>query len=94
MRGKILITLASLLLAFSAAAGAVPDASGYRFTNLTSANSGLCYDGVSKIVQDSRGYIWIGTFSGLNRYDGTHFKLYREKELGQSRVPTFQGCYR
>lgn len=82
MRGKILITLASLLLAFSAAAGAVPDASGYRFTNLTSANSGLCYDGVSKIVQDSRGYIWIGTFSGLNRYDGTHFKLYREKELG------------
>lgn len=29
------------------------------------------------ILQDSRGFIWIGTADGLNRYDGYKFKIYR-----------------
>lgn len=29
------------------------------------------------ILQDRTGFIWIGTKAGLNRYDGTNFKVYR-----------------
>lgn len=29
------------------------------------------------MLQDSRGYIWVGTNSGLNRFDGYGFKVYR-----------------
>lgn len=71
-----------VLLACALHAGGQARLPEYEFTHLNTSNSSLCYDGVSKIVQDSRGYIWIGTFSGLNRYDGTHFKHYRKKELG------------
>lgn len=54
----------------------------YRFTHINTANSSLSYDGISKIFQDSRGFIWIGTFKGLNRYDGTRFKVYYKQDLG------------
>jgi ligand-binding sensor domain-containing protein len=32
---------------------------------------------VYAIYQDSKGYLWIGTHDGLNRYDGYEFKKFR-----------------
>ncbi len=37
---------------------------------------GLSSSSVSSIVQDSSGFLWFGTQNGLNRYDGTSFKLF------------------
>ncbi len=54
----------------------------YKFTHLTSANDGLSYDAVKCMIQDSRGFIWIGTQKGLNRYDGTRFKVYGREDFG------------
>lgn len=56
--------------------------SGYAFTHITTKNSALSYDGISTITQDSRGFIWIGTFKGLNRYDGHSMKAYFKEDLG------------
>ena len=40
---------------------------------------------VYNILQDSRGYVWIGTDNGLCRYDGKHFKTYyHPKQRGKS----------
>lgn len=55
---------------------------GYTFTHITTKNSNLSYDGVSTIIQDSRGFIWIGTFKGLNRYDGYSMKSYFKEDMG------------
>lgn len=38
---------------------------------------GLSQINVNCIIQDSRGFIWIATRNGLNRYDGYHFITYR-----------------
>jgi signal transduction histidine kinase/CheY-like chemotaxis protein/ligand-binding sensor domain-containing protein len=38
---------------------------------------GLCQINVNSIIQDSRGFMWIGTRNGLNRYDGYKFLTYR-----------------
>jgi len=46
------------------------------FKNLTTLD-GLSQNDVNCIFQDSRGFIWIGTHDGLNRYDGYTFKVYR-----------------
>ena len=38
---------------------------------------GLSQNSVKCIYQDKTGYLWIGTWDGLNRYDGYTFKPYR-----------------
>ncbi|WP_417940746.1 hybrid sensor histidine kinase/response regulator transcription factor [Flavobacterium sp. RS13.1] len=40
-------------------------------------SSGLSNNSVATIYQDQNGYMWFGTFDGLNRYDGNDFKIYR-----------------
>ncbi|MFD1144804.1 two-component regulator propeller domain-containing protein [Larkinella insperata] len=41
----------------------------YRFMKLD-AGTGLSNNQVTCFLKDSRGYLWFGTISGLNRYDG------------------------
>ena len=41
-----------------------------------SIDEGLSNEHVTTIFQDSKGYMWIGTIDGLNRYDGERVKIY------------------
>jgi signal transduction histidine kinase/ligand-binding sensor domain-containing protein/DNA-binding response OmpR family regulator len=38
---------------------------------------GLSNNAVNAIFQDHNGYIWFGTYDGLNRYNGYDFKVFR-----------------
>ncbi len=53
----------------------------YRFDHLTTqfetVEDGLSGNTVLSLFQDSRGFLWIGTYSGLNRYDGYEVKVYK-----------------
>jgi ligand-binding sensor domain-containing protein/two-component sensor histidine kinase len=46
-----------------------------RFEQYTTAH-GLSDNQTGAIIQDSRGFIWIGSSHGLNRFDGRFFKEY------------------
>lgn len=50
-----------------------------RFTHLTT-DDGLSQNSVRAILQDHLGFIWLGTWSGLNRYDGMTFTVYQHNE--------------
>ena len=52
------------------------------FSHFNKERNGLSYDSVRDIFQDSRGYVWIGTYKGLSRYDGKRFKNYDRDDLG------------
>ncbi|HEX8060085.1 MAG TPA: two-component regulator propeller domain-containing protein [Cyclobacteriaceae bacterium] len=47
-----------------------------RFFHLTSSD-GMTHDLVNSVVKGSRGFMWIATGDGLNRYDGYGFTVYR-----------------
>jgi ligand-binding sensor domain-containing protein/signal transduction histidine kinase len=49
-----------------------------HFEHYTPAE-GLSAAQVRSILQDSFGFIWIGTPDGLNRFDGSQFNIYRHK---------------
>ncbi|HOG19847.1 MAG TPA: response regulator [Salinivirgaceae bacterium] len=39
-------------------------------------NGGLSNGAVNSIIMDSEGYLWLGTWNGLNRWDGNHIVSY------------------
>lgn len=46
-----------------------------KFDNYTK-DEGLLHSYILSILQDEEGYIWVGSYGGLNRFDGTNFKSY------------------
>lgn len=48
----------------------------FRFERMGSED-GLSQNTAFSILFDSKGFMWIGTMNGLNRYDGFEFKIYR-----------------
>ncbi|UYZ63099.1 two-component regulator propeller domain-containing protein [Hymenobacter weizhouensis] len=50
-------------------------AQNYTFGHL-SVDEGLTNSSVTSICQDSRGFMWFGTFQGLNKYDGYRITPY------------------
>ncbi|MCG2617502.1 ATP-binding protein [Terrimonas sp. NA20] len=48
---------------------------------------GLSNNSVRCIFQDHRGFIWFGTYDGLNRYDGYNFKVFRNKLNDTASLP-------
>lgn len=50
-----------------------------RFHQLT-VEDGMSQSSVHAMMQDRAGYMWFGTFIGLNRYDGYSFRKYMEND--------------
>ena len=62
----------------------VVDKSYANLDNLTFNNmnieKGISQSTVEVLFQDSKGYIWLGTNDGLNRYNGYEYKIYNYEE--------------
>ncbi|MBS1918596.1 MAG: helix-turn-helix domain-containing protein [Bacteroidetes bacterium] len=48
----------------------------FQFSRLD-ITQGLSQNEVNCIFKDSKGFLWFGTMTGLNRYDGYEFKVFR-----------------
>jgi signal transduction histidine kinase/sugar lactone lactonase YvrE len=63
----------SLLLHWIPSNAQAPD---FQFEHLTVKN-GLSSNRVLSMIQDKQGFYWIATADGLNRFDGSSFKIFR-----------------
>jgi ligand-binding sensor domain-containing protein len=50
----------------------------FSFESLKLRESELSSQKTMSIIQDSRGFLWIATQGGLNRYDGYSFRIYKQ----------------
>jgi len=66
-------TLATILFLFTYLICSTQE---YSFEQINSVD-GLSQNNVLAICKDKTGYMWFGTYDGLNMYDGIEFKTYR-----------------
>ncbi|HTY51383.1 MAG TPA: two-component regulator propeller domain-containing protein, partial [Steroidobacteraceae bacterium] len=69
------------------AAAPVPAVRPMYFQHLT-MRDGLSDGTVNAILQDSQGYLWLGTESGLDRYDGYGMRVYRRDGADAHSLPS------
>lgn len=56
-----------------------------RFTSL-SIDNGLSQSTVYDIIQDKKGFLWVATADGLNKYDGYTFTVYRHENYNHNSI--------
>ncbi|HEX5122894.1 MAG TPA: two-component regulator propeller domain-containing protein [Rhodanobacteraceae bacterium] len=86
----LVAALALLAIAPLAAAGPPPAPPQFVMTGVA---EGLPSSTVYRLAQDRDGFIWIGTYDGLARYDGVSFRVFRNdpaepRSIGGNRLKT------
>jgi len=76
----------SVLFLFTRAAFAATVLTDIKFAEYT-IEDGISEDIIMSIVEDSDGYIWVGSIEGLFRYDGYHFKEYKHSPNNPNSIP-------
>ncbi|OQP58965.1 hypothetical protein A3860_39070 [Niastella vici] len=58
----------------------------YNFSKLDTY-TGLSHNQVNAILKDREGFLWFGTMSGLNRYDGYSCRIFRKNHNESASLP-------
>lgn len=82
IKNSFLLALMMLVLSGGVRAN-TGDISFYILTN----RDGLSNSQVNAILEDNHGYVWFGTQSGLDRYDGFRFKNFFYSNLDKRSIP-------
>lgn len=82
IRNTFLLALMMTLLSGAVRAN-TGDVAFYALTN----RDGLSNSQVNAILEDNHGFIWLGTQSGLDRYDGFRFKNFFYSNLDKRSIP-------
>jgi ligand-binding sensor domain-containing protein/signal transduction histidine kinase len=77
---KLNSILAIAWLSLCGLGGNAGAASGLRVDTWT-VEEGLPQDVVFAVTQTKDGYLWLGTGNGLARFDGDHFRIYKDKDI-------------
>ena len=85
MKGPFLHISLFVLLINVIVNNGISQKSQYIFNQITIEN-GLSNNSITCIFKDSRGFIWIGTTDGLNRYDGYSFVIYKNNPLDSNSI--------
>lgn len=81
MQTRLILILVLVIRLFTATA----QAPSLYFERITVQN-GLSHNKVNCILQDRRGFMWIGTNDGLNRFDGQRFNIFRNNPEDKSSI--------
>src|SRR3954451_3315458 len=86
MRKFVLHCLLLMVATFHAPGSQARD-NRYHVISYLGIEQGLSNNSVTCIFQDHKGFMWFGTYDGLNRYDGYSFKVYRHGLTEQNTLP-------
>lgn len=83
---KRLIRLPACLICLFAPFQPVAQNGPYSFIHY-GTEQGLSNDHISWITRDRPGFVWVGTISGLNRFDGRRFRVFKHDPESPNSLP-------
>lgn len=84
MKGsRIILFVLSILLFFKAF---TCDAQNTLIFKNINVDNGLPQNTVLSVLQDSKGYLWVGTYDGLSKFNGLEFKVYKNDPLNAQTI--------
>ena len=78
---KLIFSCLWISFAFTSYAQQPPEMS------FTQINEGISQNRVMDVLFDSDGYLWAGTYGGLNRYDGLSFEIFENDREDKTSLP-------
>ena len=81
-----LIRLSACLICLTAPFQPAAQNGPYSFIHY-GTEQGLSNDHISWVVRDRPGFIWVGTVSGLNRFDGRRFRAFKHNPKSDNSLP-------
>jgi ligand-binding sensor domain-containing protein len=81
----LLCALSSGVFAQAQLSNRLQQLSNITFDHITT-EQGLPSDAAEAVIEDSRGFMWFGTQSGLCRYDGYSMLVYHEDDLDSTSI--------
>ncbi|MBB1060218.1 EAL domain-containing protein [Marilutibacter spongiae] len=84
MQGWCLVLFA--MLGIGAASAVHANVRDFYFIALGS-DRGLAQNTVRSLVEDPQGFVWVGTYGGLHRYDGRRFQLFQHDPRDPASLP-------
>lgn len=85
MNGRFLLVIGSFLAGLACPPPAPGQEPLPEFRRIPDA-AGLSHSSVYSIHRDSRGFLWVGTVDGLNRYDGYEFRVFRHNQADSTSI--------
>ena len=81
--GYTKVWIMGMLLLCQIVCGNMLHAEEHYLVNHYSIDDGMSQNTVMAILQDKQGYMWFGTWDGLNRFDGYTFQVFKAMEDGK-----------
>lgn len=69
-----------LIFVFSICGFGIVEATQYKKPKIFNSGDGLSNTKINDITQDEKGYLWVATDDGLNKFDGYHFSVYKKAD--------------
>ena len=88
-RHKAVVIWVCLILLFSHVRFSPAQQQRFRFDRI-SLNEGLSQSIVNTILKSKDGFLWVGTESGLNKYDGYEFTIYKQNPFDRNSISNNQ----
>ncbi|MCP5103112.1 MAG: hypothetical protein GY950_07030, partial [bacterium] len=63
-------------------------------TEFYTTEDGLPQDTMTAIEQSSDGYLWLGTYEGLVRFDGIHFTIFNKANTPEMKSNTIKALFK
>ncbi|WP_296380928.1 two-component regulator propeller domain-containing protein [Winogradskyella sp.] len=67
----------TLLLAVCVSLNSLAQKRDLEYSQKLTISEGLAHNGVTSILEDSNGFIWFGTYAGINKYDGYELRTFK-----------------